>query len=84
MVKTPFHTAFFGPDFGASSWIGMPVYESDFGTGTPLLVAPPPSMLDGICTIIPGREDGTMDVWIGLRSNHMDAFDGIWNKFRSQ
>ncbi|GER39516.1 HXXXD-type acyl-transferase family protein [Striga asiatica] len=57
------------------SWMGLPLYGTDFGWGSEVHVGPGQMGFDGKTFIIPGREgDGSLNVAIWLQDEHMGAF----------
>ncbi|KAJ4957767.1 hypothetical protein NE237_024878 [Protea cynaroides] len=80
--RTSFHTVgctqgvFFGnPNLAVTSWVGLPIYDADFGWGKPIHMGPGSLGFDGKSFILPGREgDGSFIVALRLQVAHMDDF----------
>jgi len=79
-VLTPFMTAFFGVNVGISDWTKFGFYNINFGNGTPEFVGlPTPPVCDGIAITI-RRPSGGIDLWMGLKKDHMDVFEMLCKK----
>ncbi|XP_043705192.1 spermidine hydroxycinnamoyl transferase-like [Telopea speciosissima] len=84
--RTSFHTVgctqgvFFGnPNLAVTSWVGLPIYDADFGWGKPIHMGPGSLGFDGKSFILPGREgDGSFIVALRLQVPHIDDFEKIF------
>ncbi|CAF0918447.1 unnamed protein product [Adineta steineri] len=65
-----FH-AFLGKDLAFTNWSSFPLYQIDFGQGTPRRVALPPGEWDGLILILP-TETNEVELYIGLKQDHAD------------
>ncbi|XP_042507430.1 spermidine hydroxycinnamoyl transferase-like [Macadamia integrifolia] len=82
LFRTSFHTVgctqgvFFGnPNLAVTSWVGLPIYDADFGWGKPIHMGPGSLGFDGKSFIVPGRDgDGSFIVALRLQVAHMDDF----------
>ncbi|XP_058114015.1 shikimate O-hydroxycinnamoyltransferase-like [Magnolia sinica] len=73
---------FYGcPNINVTSWLGMPIYDADFGWGPPIHMGPAALGFEGKAYLIPTREgDGSMLLPIRLQVAHMKAFkDSIYH-----
>ncbi|XP_047947024.1 spermidine hydroxycinnamoyl transferase-like [Salvia hispanica] len=68
--------AYYGnPNVVIISWVGLPLYGTDFGWGNEVHVGPGSVGFDGKAYILPHlQEDGAFQVAIWLQENHMQAF----------
>ncbi|CAO2188375.1 unnamed protein product [Urochloa humidicola] len=66
-------------DLWVVSWLGMPVYNADFGTGAPQLVAPAEMFFAGQAFAIPcaNRDDG-ITVLLAMEAEHMQCFKKVF------
>ncbi|CAF3563395.1 unnamed protein product, partial [Rotaria sp. Silwood2] len=67
----PGFKAFLGKDLAFTNWSRFPLYQLDFGQGTPRRVALPPSRWDGLILILP-TETNAVELYIGLKQDHAD------------
>ncbi|KAM0867648.1 hypothetical protein ACQ4PT_041841 [Festuca glaucescens] len=68
-------------DLLVTSWLGLPVYDADFGWGTPRLVAPVQMFGTGGAYVSPraAREDGIL-VFFALEPKYVECFeDAFYN-----
>lgn len=73
-TKEPIHPgfrAFLKKDMSFTNWSRFPLYQVDFGQGTPRRVALPPARWDGFILILP-TETTAVELYIGLRQDHLD------------
>ncbi|KAI9739475.1 MAG: hypothetical protein M1818_005163 [Claussenomyces sp. TS43310] len=69
-------TDFVGKDLVTTSWVDLPFYEMDwgqaFGTGGYIdFFRMPRGQFEGICCMQPRRKDGTIEVVVGMKREHM-------------
>lgn len=75
---------YMSPNFGIVAWVGLPIYDADFGWGRPFYMGPVGLSLEGKAYILPtANNDGSFLVAIALQSEHMKVFeklfyDGKW------
>ncbi|XP_060961039.1 shikimate O-hydroxycinnamoyltransferase-like [Cannabis sativa] len=67
------------PNFGRVCWIGLPMYDSDFGWGRPFYVTPVGLRLEGKAYILPPGpiNNGNLFVAIALKVEHMKVFEKL-------
>ncbi|XP_030509284.2 shikimate O-hydroxycinnamoyltransferase-like [Cannabis sativa] len=67
------------PNFGIVCWIGLPMYDSDFGWGRPFYVTPVGLRLEGKAYILPPGpiNNGNLFVAIALKVEHMKVFEKL-------
>ena len=63
-----------GRDFAVTSWMGMGVYEYDWGKGLGMAEAVrlPKAAFDGLAIILPRRRDGGVEVFVGAKVEDME------------
>uniref|UniRef100_A0A5B7AUE2 Putative spermidine hydroxycinnamoyl transferase-like n=1 Tax=Davidia involucrata TaxID=16924 RepID=A0A5B7AUE2_DAVIN len=68
--------AFFGnPNLEITSWVGLPVYGTDFGWGKEIYMGPGALGYEGKCIVLSGHdEDGSLVIALRLQVAHMEAF----------
>nr|DAD27488.1 TPA_asm: hypothetical protein HUJ06_028956 [Nelumbo nucifera] len=83
--RTSFHSVgcseggFFGnPNLTITSWLGLAIYEGDFGWGRPIYMGPGLIASDGKCSVLSGGEDGSLAIPLGLQVAHVDAFKELF------
>ncbi|OVA05082.1 Transferase [Macleaya cordata] len=62
------------PNLAVTSWIGLSIYDADFGWGKPIYMGPATLGFDGKSFVIPGDGDGSLLIALRLRVDHMEAF----------
>ncbi|EFJ10992.1 hypothetical protein SELMODRAFT_426708 [Selaginella moellendorffii] len=66
------------PNLSVTSWAQLPIYELDFGYGTPVFAGGPYVPFEGISIMLPSyTRDGSIDVIIGLFEPDMAKFREI-------
>lgn len=66
------------PNFGIVAWIGLPMYDADFGWGRPFYMGPVGLSLEGKAYILPTpNNDGSFLVAIALQFEHMKVFEKL-------
>ncbi|KAF5197579.1 Spermidine hydroxycinnamoyl transferase [Thalictrum thalictroides] len=72
--------AFYGnPNLALTSWLGLSIYDSDFGWGKPIYMGPATlNNVDGKSFIIPGRDEASLIIPICLQVAHMDEFKNFF------
>ncbi|KAM6567711.1 hypothetical protein CsatA_026839 [Cannabis sativa] len=67
------------PNFGVVCWIGLPMYDSDFGWGRPFYVTPVGLRLEGKAYILPPGpiNNGNLFVAIALKVEHVKVFEKL-------
>ncbi|OVA06563.1 Transferase [Macleaya cordata] len=80
-LRTGFHTVgstqghFLGnPNLVVTSWMGLPIYDADFGWGKPIHMGPATLGFDGKSFVIPGDGDGSLLIALRLQVAYMEAF----------
>ncbi|PON47908.1 Transferase [Trema orientale] len=69
---------FRNPNFGIVAWIGLPMYDADFGWGRPFYMGPAGLSFDGKAYILPTADnDGSFLVAIALQFEHMRVFEKL-------
>ncbi|RZC43902.1 hypothetical protein C5167_036852 [Papaver somniferum] len=63
------------PNLEVDSWLGFPVHDIDFGSGSPCAIIPPNSPFEGIVVFI--LADGGVDVKLTLFAKHVSLFKKI-------
>ncbi|MCJ1314169.1 hypothetical protein MMC25_007849 [Agyrium rufum] len=68
---------YLGAHLSTSSLVNLPFYKLDFGAifgngGRPEFFRLPKGQFGGICLLLPQKEDGTIEVTIGMKSEDMD------------
>ncbi|KAJ0415835.1 transferase family-domain-containing protein [Aspergillus carlsbadensis] len=68
----------FGDNLVTTSWAGLPFYGVDFGAGLgkPEFVRPPRGQFGGVCTFLPRRATGGVEVLLNLREGEMERVLG--------
>ena len=68
---------FFGTDLDTTSWATVPLNRLDWGSelGKVERVRVPDLKFDGMCAVLPGLPDGSLEVMIGLVEEHMARLD---------
>ena len=61
--------AFLGKDLTFTNWSRFPIYQVDFGQGSPRRITGPPGRWDGFILILPTETDG-IELNIGLKQDH--------------
>ncbi|OVA16364.1 Transferase [Macleaya cordata] len=81
MIRRGFHSVgcpqgdYLGnPNLAVTSWIGLSIYDADFGWGKPIYMGPATLGFDGKSFVIPGDGDGSLLIALRLRVDHMEAF----------
>ena len=77
---------FFGPDLAITSWAELGLSTLDWGEavgGQAVCVRIPKASFDGLCIILPKLQDGSFEVVIGLKVEHMQRLkeDEIFSSF---
>ncbi|KAL4922541.1 hypothetical protein BDW62DRAFT_217355 [Aspergillus aurantiobrunneus] len=90
-VRKPLANAFpswFAEDLVTTSWVGLPFYQLDFGpavgtSGRIETFRMPRGQFAGICSLQPRREDGSVEVVVGLLKGQMARLlaDGEFGEF---
>jgi shikimate O-hydroxycinnamoyltransferase len=63
-------------DLWVVSWLGMPIYDADFGWGRPGFVAPAQMFGSGTAYVTQGREkDGPVSVLFALEPEYLQCFE---------
>lgn len=76
-VKAPVRGArgFQFPNLSINSWMWLPVYEADFGWGSPMWMGPAKVSQDGKTYVLPSPvKDGSLCVVTCLDTSHMEKF----------
>ncbi|KAI3842301.1 hypothetical protein MKW98_026091 [Papaver atlanticum] len=63
------------PNLEVDSWLGFPVHDIDFGSGSPCAIVPPNSPFEGMVVFIPA--DGRVYVKLTLFAKHVSLFNKI-------
>ncbi|PIA48409.1 hypothetical protein AQUCO_01400782v1 [Aquilegia coerulea] len=84
---TPFRSAFHkviggtrrgvyygNPNLAITSWMGLNLYDADFGWGKPIYMGPAALNADGKSIIVPA-DDGSLIIPLRLQVAHMDDFE---------
>ncbi|KAL0012080.1 hypothetical protein SO802_007188 [Lithocarpus litseifolius] len=67
------------PNIFLGSWIGLPLYDADFGWGKPIYVGPVLLNMDGKSFIMPSpTADGSLIIALRLQTKYMDSFKKIF------
>ena len=70
------------PNLGITSWVRLPIHDSDFGWGKPVFMGPGGISYEGLAFMIPSaRDDGSIYVAISLQRDHMTAFRKLVHMF---
>ena len=65
-----------------TSWVGLPIYEADFGWGKPFCMGPSAIFYEGKAYIIPNStQDGNLSVAILLQSDQVKEFEKLFYDF---
>ncbi|KAK9765428.1 hypothetical protein K7432_006245 [Basidiobolus ranarum] len=70
----PGFSIFLDKDFAFTSWHKFPVYEVNFGYGTPIRARLPVSKFDGLAISLPRHDGDGLEVYVGLVAENMRAF----------
>ncbi|GKD46178.1 chloramphenicol acetyltransferase-like domain-containing protein [Tanacetum coccineum] len=63
------------PNLGISSWAKLPIYEADFGWGSPIFMGPAYIPFEGLGYVLPSPiKDESMAIVISLQAQHMKLF----------
>lgn len=66
------------PNLSITSWVQLPLYQLDFGWGTPLFAGPPLVPFEGLLVLCPSyTKDGSIDVSIALMAPDMAKFENL-------
>ncbi|KAI3947598.1 hypothetical protein MKW92_027180 [Papaver armeniacum] len=66
------------PNLEVDSWLGFPVHDIDFGSGSPSAIILPGSPFEGLLIFIPASNDvGGVDVKLTLFAEHVHLFNKI-------
>nr|XP_043607331.1 shikimate O-hydroxycinnamoyltransferase-like [Erigeron canadensis] len=69
---------FKSPNIGISSWVGLSIYEADFGWGPPIFMGPASIPFEGLSFVLPSPiNDGSMSIAISLQAQHMKRFSKL-------
>ncbi|KAI3942551.1 hypothetical protein MKW92_051224 [Papaver armeniacum] len=63
------------PNLQVTSWLGFPVHDIDFGSGSPCALVPPITPFEGMVIFVPA--DGRVDVKLTLFAQHVSLFKKI-------
>ena len=64
------------PNLSVTSWVTLPLYELDFGWGTPIFAGNPFIPFEGLVILAPShKKDGSIDVVLGLFAPDMARFE---------
>ncbi|ORX94943.1 transferase [Basidiobolus meristosporus CBS 931.73] len=77
-IKTniqPGFSSFLGKDFAFTSWHQFPIYEVDFGYGTPVRARLPAGKFDGLAISLPRYDGDGVEMCVGLLAEHMRVFE---------
>ncbi|KAF5200739.1 Spermidine hydroxycinnamoyl transferase [Thalictrum thalictroides] len=67
------------PNVTITSWLGLTIYDADFGWGKPIFMGPAGLGFDGKSFVIPvSDEDGSFVIPIRLQVTHMDDFKKLF------
>ncbi|XP_030967791.1 spermidine hydroxycinnamoyl transferase-like [Quercus lobata] len=83
-LRSNFHIQGYGPFLGnpnifLGSWIGLPIYDADFGWGKPIYVGPGLLNMDGKSFIMTSpTADGSLIIALSLQRQYMDSFKKIF------
>src|SRR5436305_5109311 len=65
-----------GKDFVITNWSKFPLYDLDFGDGTPLKFSMGRGRnLEGIAAILSTKSNGGIEIYIGLITEHMQKLE---------
>ncbi|OEL32018.1 Shikimate O-hydroxycinnamoyltransferase [Dichanthelium oligosanthes] len=68
-------STFHAVNLGLTSWVQLPIHDSDFGWGRPVFMGPGGLAHEGLAFVLPSANgDGSLDVVISLRDEHMEKF----------
>lgn len=71
------------PNLSITSWIRMPMYETDFGWGKPMLVTPARAHPDGVVIVFPATDNtDSLAICVGLQAHQMRKFKGLFMDLR--
>lgn len=66
------------PNLSVTSWVQLPLYNLDFGWGTPVFAGPPFVPFEGLVILAPSyTQDGSIDVLVGLFADDMAKLESI-------
>ncbi|KAM0913304.1 hypothetical protein ACQ4PT_012249 [Festuca glaucescens] len=66
-------------DLWVTAWLGMPVYDADFGWGTPRLVAPAQMFGTGMAYVTQrARRDEGVVVFLALEPHYVQCFEDVF------
>ncbi|KAH7281650.1 hypothetical protein KP509_36G056500 [Ceratopteris richardii] len=66
------------PNLSVTSWATLPLYNLDFGWGTPMFAGNPYIPFEGLVIFAPShKKDGSIDVVLGLFAPDMEKFEAI-------
>ncbi|KAK3427820.1 shikimate O-hydroxycinnamoyltransferase [Eucalyptus grandis] len=64
------------PNLGITSWVRLPIHDTDFGWGRPIYMGPGGIAYEGLSYILPSpTSDGSLSVAISLQTEHMKPFE---------
>lgn len=67
------------PNLHVTSWATLPLYNLDFGWGTPMFAGTPFVPFEGLMIFVPcHKKDGSIDVVLGLLAPHMENLESIY------
>ncbi|KAK4850668.1 hypothetical protein QYF36_008824 [Acer negundo] len=74
VLKRGAHT-FKCPNLNVVSWMRLPIYDSDFGWGSPIYMGPASVIFEGMVYILPNPiKNGSFSLALCLETNHMQIF----------
>lgn len=66
------------PNLSVTSWVTLPLYNLDFGWGTPIFAGNPFIPFEGLVILAPThKKDGSVDVVLGLFAPDMEKLESI-------
>ncbi|KAJ7515684.1 hypothetical protein O6H91_22G023400 [Diphasiastrum complanatum] len=69
------------PNVGVSTWVHLPLYQLDFGWGTPVFAGNAGLPYEGSIILIPSHtKDGSVNATVGLFAPDMAKFEEIYNQ----
>ncbi|XP_071711491.1 shikimate O-hydroxycinnamoyltransferase-like [Rutidosis leptorrhynchoides] len=65
-----------------TSWISLPIHDTDFGWGRPIFTGPGVAVAEGVSIVLPSPiKDGSLSIVIALKSEHVEHFTKLMYDF---